>query len=182
MTEAKKYDIYSLPYAHVFGINETGFGHVNVSVSNIIPRHYPSATPHLKITCQTGSSTNDHGGKSYAWGYGIAADYDLLNADHLADLLKLMRKIEKRLEKKEHPKSYGEYCQQILEAAGITVVFVRENFAKNLPYMTGVNDLPRFHTTLQSDALIAEITKLEHKALMATDRTYRANQEECLNP
>ena len=124
------FNSYDCPYGYVW-IHGTGtYGHMEVTINNLIGGSEIFRKPRLKIHCQIGSSDSSYHEqyeKPYAWRYGMEGSEDLMALNELEVSVKFMRSFERKMAKLNDelgwPDSYYEFCARILICSGVDHVF-----------------------------------------------------------
>lgn len=169
--QANKYDL-SQPHALLYTEMSYGYGHVNICISKLIELDWLNQMPAIRISMQTGGGGSP---ASYAWRFGVEGG-EPMRAAILTECLKIMRRIEKRLEKFTNelgePVDYAEFCHRILVASEVPVIFIRQELRDR----RNIDDLPMLRPKRDGAEIRSIIANLEHKMLMETCAEYRDKQ------
>lgn len=114
-------------YAYAFMTRDRSYGHmvVNIRLGDNCP-----AT--IKVNCQIGSPDGGRQNEEpYAIRFGASSNDDCIRTEDLERCLKVMRKIERYLEKVRflygNADTYAEYCQRILIGSGVATLIAEPN-------------------------------------------------------
>lgn len=164
----ENFDSNKTPYAYVATTGDRTYGHMNVTIYNVIGSdNYWAYRPLLTVTSQIGSSDYDEQRERlYATRYGVVGpSRDQMSLKDLEESVKFMRKFERRLAKTEEEsgpvKSFADLCWRVIVCSGVERAFVNPNYGAGY---SKLQDLPNFNlgSVVGKVDLYKALTKLEN--------------------
>lgn len=165
----ENFDSNKTPYAYVATTGNRTYGHMNVTIYNVIgdPDAYWAYRPLLTVTSQIGSpDCSEQREKLYATRYGVVGSaHDQMSLKELEDSVKFMRKFERRMARMEDEngpvKSFADLCWRVIVCSGVERAFVNPNYGAGY---SKLQDLPNFNldSVVGKVDLYKALTKLEN--------------------
>lgn len=111
-------------YGYAFMTSEYGYGHMTVNIRGEAPAYGYRKNGVIKVTCQIGSSDYaEQNAKPYAIKHGFDSQDSCIDAAELEVAVKLLRKIQKYLDKVEaingYADDYAEFCHRVIVGSGV---------------------------------------------------------------
>ena len=112
-------------YAYSYISKDRDYGKMVVGISLTGNQYLSRPDGQIKISCQIGSTfdSGDQRERTYAWNYGFDARYGKGSLKELEQAVKIMRKIERHMDKmfEEYGEAvnFADYCQRVLIGANV---------------------------------------------------------------
>ena len=172
----ENFDSNKTPYAYIATSGDRTYGHMNVTIYNVIGSdNYWTYRPLLTVTSQIGSTDYDEQRKAlYATRYGVVGpSRDQMSLRDLEESVKFMRKFERRLAKMEEEngpvKSYADLCWRVIVCSGVERAFINPNYGAGY---SRLQDLPNHNVgnVVGKVDLYKALTKMENGLISMFDR------------
>lgn len=145
----ENFDNNKTPYAYVATTGDRTYGHMNVTIYNVIGSdNYWAYRPLLTVTSQIGSTDYDAQREAlYATRYGVVGpSRDQMSLKDLEESVKFMRKFERRLAKMEEEngpvQSYADLCWRVIICSGAEIAFANPHYGSGYDKL---QHLPNFN-------------------------------------